>query len=75
MVSLLDTKGVLEKVLQKFSINDDTKSVSTLLVPHFQLKATMSSSTVEERKYISLVLYVNVVGNFMYAMICNKLSV
>jgi len=57
VVSLLDTKGVLEKVLQKFSINDDTKSVSTLLAPHFNLKAIMSPTTVEEREYMSHVPY------------------
>ena len=31
----LTQKGYLKKVLQKFNINDDTKSVSTPLAPHF----------------------------------------
>jgi len=33
-ISLIQ-KGYLKKVLQKFNNNDDTKSVSTLLAPHF----------------------------------------
>jgi len=48
----LTHKGYLKKVLQKFNINDDTKSVSTPLAPHFKLKVTMSSITVEECEYI-----------------------
>ena len=31
----LTQKGYLQKVLQKFNINSDMKSVSTLLAPHF----------------------------------------
>jgi len=40
-VSLMQ-KGYLKKVLQKFNINVDTKSISTLLASHFKLKVTMS---------------------------------
>jgi len=46
----LTQKGYLKEVPQKFNINSDTKSVSTLLAPHFKLKATMSPTTVEERE-------------------------
>jgi len=35
----LTQKGYLKKVLQKFNINSNTKSVSILLAPHFKLKA------------------------------------
>ena len=38
----LTQKRYLQKVLQRFNINGDAKSVSTLLTPHFKLKATMS---------------------------------
>jgi len=38
----LTQNGYLKKVLQKFNINDNTKSVSTTLAPHFKLKADMS---------------------------------
>ena len=38
----LTQKEYLKKVLQKFNINDDIKSLSTSLAPHFKLKTTMS---------------------------------
>jgi len=50
----LTQKGYLKKVLQKFNINDDTKSVSTSLAPHFNLKVTMSLTSVEEYEYKSM---------------------
>ena len=34
----LTQKGYLQKVLQRFNIDGDTKSVSTPLAPHFKLK-------------------------------------
>jgi len=43
----LTQKGYIKKVLQKFNINGDTKSVSTPLAPHFKSKATMSPTTIE----------------------------
>jgi len=46
----LTQKENLKKVLKKFNINNDTKSVSTSLAPYFKLKATMSPTTVEERE-------------------------
>jgi len=64
----LTQKGYLKKIFQKFNIND-TKSVSTPLAPHFKLKVTMSP-TVEEREYMTHVLYTSVVGSLMYAMVC-----
>jgi len=38
----LKPKEYLKKVLQKFNINGDKMTVSTPLVSHFKLKATMS---------------------------------
>ena len=49
----LTQKGYLKKILQKFNIYGDTKSVSMLLVPHFKLKATMSLTTIKELEYMS----------------------
>ena len=46
----LKQKGYLQKVLQRFNINGDTKSVSTSLAPHFKLKVIMSPTTVEEQE-------------------------
>jgi len=45
----LTQKGYLKKVLQKFNINDNTKSVIIPLAPHFKLNSTMSPIIVEER--------------------------
>ena len=37
----LTQKGYLQKVLQRFNIDNDMKSVSTPLAIHFKLKATI----------------------------------
>jgi len=62
----------LKKVLQKFNINDDIKSVSTSLAPHFKLKDTITPITIEERKYRSYVPYTRIVSSLMYAMMCTR---
>jgi len=49
----LTQKGYLQKVLQKFNISGDTKSVSIPLAPYFKLRATMSPTTVEVHEYMS----------------------
>jgi len=66
----LTQKGYLQKVLQRFNIDKDTKFVSTPLVPHFKLNATMSPKTVEEREYMTRVPCASAVGSLMYAMLC-----
>ena len=68
----LTQKGYLEKILQKFNINGNTKTVSTPLAPHFKLKATMSLTTVEEREYISHIPYTSAVGSLMYSIVCTR---
>ena len=60
----------MQKVLQKFNINGDTKTVSTPMAPHFKLKATMSPTTVEEREYMTCVPYASAAGSLMYVMVC-----
>ena len=62
----------MKKVLQKFNINGDTKSVSTLLTPHFKLKTTMSPTSVEEHESTTHVPYASAVGSLMYAMIYTR---
>jgi len=42
----------LQKVLQKFYISCEAKSVSSPLAPHFKLSTDMSPKTVDERDYI-----------------------
>jgi len=66
----LTQKRYLKKVLQKFNINDDTKSVSTPLAPHFKLKAIISPTTIVECEYMTHVPYTSAVGCLMYAMVC-----
>jgi len=68
----LTQKGYLQKVLQRFNINDDTKSVSTPLAPHFKLKSTLSPTTIEEREYMTRVPYTSAIGSLMYAMVCTR---
>ena len=60
----------MQKVLQRFNIDDDTKSVSTSLTPHFKLKAAMSPTTVEKREHMTRMSYASAVGSLMYAMVC-----
>jgi len=62
----------LKKVLQKFNINDDTKSVITPLAPHFKLKANISPITVEEREYMTRVPYASAVGSLIYAIVYTR---
>ena len=73
LVSLMQNR-YLKKVFQKFNINGDAKSVSTLLAPHFKLKATVSPTFFEEHEYMTHVPYASVVGNLMYAMVCTRLD-
>jgi len=68
----LTQMGYLQKILQRFNIDGDTKSVSTPLAPHFKLKATMSPNTVKERECITRVPYASAVGSLMYAMVCTR---
>jgi len=64
--------GYLQKVLQRFNINNDTKSVSTPLAPHFKLKTTMSPTTIEEHEYMTCMSYASAVGNLMCLMVCTR---
>ena len=66
----LTQKEYLQKVLQRFNIDKDTKSVSIPLAPHFNLKTTMSPKTIEEREYMTRVSYTSAVGSLMYVMVC-----
>jgi len=38
------------------------------LAPHFKLKATMSSTSVEEREYMTHVSYASAIGSLMHVM-------
>jgi len=68
----LTQKRYLKKVLQKFNINDDTKSLSTTLASHFKLKAIMFPATLKEHEYLTYVPYASAVGSLIYAIVCTK---
>ncbi|XP_075101416.1 secreted RxLR effector protein 161-like [Nicotiana tabacum] len=68
----LSQKEYLKRVIDRFGMNENTKSVSTHLAPHFKLSATMSPKNEAERECISRIPYVNVVGSLMYAIVCTR---
>jgi len=68
----LTRRGYLKKVLQKFNINGDAKSVCTPLAPHFKLKATMPLTSNEEREYMPNVPYASAFGSLMHTMVCTR---
>ena len=53
----LSQKAYLQKVLRRFGMDGNIKAVSTPLAPHFKLSAALSSSTDEEKEYMSRVPY------------------
>lgn len=62
----------MKKVLQYFSLNEQSKPVSTSLVSHFNLSASLSLSTNEEEKYMLQVSYSNGIASLMYVIVCTK---
>ncbi|KAH9679582.1 Integrase catalytic domain-containing protein [Citrus sinensis] len=68
----LTQKSYLKKVLERFDIDDKTKSVCTPLAPHFKLSSSLCPRSQEERDYMARVLYASVVGSLMYAMVCTR---
>ncbi|TXG57384.1 hypothetical protein EZV62_018697 [Acer yangbiense] len=67
----LSQKRYIHKVLQKFSMLD-AKAVSTPLASHFVLSAKQCPSTDAKMEEMVKVSYANVVGCFMYAMVCTR---
>jgi len=68
----LTQKTYLQKVLQKFLIGDEAKSVSSSLAPHFKLSARMSPKTIHDRENMSHISYASAIGSLMYAMVCTR---
>ncbi|XP_042038256.1 secreted RxLR effector protein 161-like [Salvia splendens] len=68
----LTQKQYLIKVLQRFGVNDDSKSLSTPLAPYLKLSSQLSPKTEDEREYMAKVPYANAVGSLMYAMVCTR---
>lgn len=68
----LTQKQYLKKELQRFGMNENSKPISTPLVPHLKLSAQLSPKTDVERQYKKKVSYVNAVGSLMYTMVCTR---
>ncbi|XP_042021030.1 secreted RxLR effector protein 161-like [Salvia splendens] len=68
----LTQKQYLTKVLHRFGVNDDYKSVNTPLAPHLKLSSQLSPKTEDEREYMAKAPYANAVGSLMYAMVCTR---
>ena len=70
---MVDSKKIyLKKVLERFGMDDKTKSICTPLAPHFKLSSSSCPKSQEERDYMARVPYANVVGSFIYAMVCMR---
>jgi ATP-binding cassette subfamily B (MDR/TAP) protein 1 len=65
----------LKKILQRFGVDGKTKLVSTSLALHFKLNASMSPRIEDECKYMAQILYANVVGALIYAMVYTRLDI
>lgn len=68
---ILSQKSYLEKVLQRFSI-DNAKPVSVPLAAHFRFSASQCPSTNEQKKDMELVPYASAIGSLMYTMVCSR---
>ena len=66
----LTKKAYLQKVLQKFDVGCETKSVGTPLALYFKFSANISPKTVDE--CMSHVTYASAVGSLMYTMVCTR---
>ena len=67
----LTEKSYLKNVLEKFGMDDKTKSVSTPLAPHFKLNSSSCPSQ-KECDYMARVPYASVVGSLIYDMMCTR---
>ncbi|KAE8673710.1 hypothetical protein F3Y22_tig00111774pilonHSYRG00047 [Hibiscus syriacus] len=67
----LSQRGYVEKMLERFAMSS-AKPVSTPLVNHFKLSSEQCPKTDKEAEDTTKVPYSNVVGCFMYAMVCTR---
>ena len=69
----LSQKGYVEKVLDRFNMNN-VKPISTPLANHFKL-STVQCPKIDSVKYdMSKVPYASVMGCLMYAIVCTRLD-
>ena len=68
-------KVYLNKMLERFGMDDNSKPVSLPFAPHFKLSVSLSPSMEEDRDYMAQVPYASLVGSLMYAMVCTRLDI
>ncbi|KAE8695213.1 Oxygen-dependent coproporphyrinogen-III oxidase [Hibiscus syriacus] len=64
-------RGYVEKMLERFAMSS-AKPMSTPLANHFKLSSEQCPKTDKEAEDMAKVSYSNVVGFFMYAMLCTR---
>jgi hypothetical protein len=64
-------KVILRKFLEKYNLSN-CKFVARPFASHFKLSSGQCPVTEDEKEHMSHILYSNVVGNLMYAMICTR---
>ncbi|KAB2634249.1 hypothetical protein D8674_042770 [Pyrus ussuriensis x Pyrus communis] len=62
----------IEKLLQKYGVTKDNKSVGTPLGAHFKLNSQQCRKTDEEKMKMNDIPYANLVRGIMYAMVCTR---
>ncbi|CAA0830117.1 Uncharacterized mitochondrial protein AtMg00810 [Striga hermonthica] len=67
----LSQKGYVEKVLQRFGMNE-AKPVGTPLANHFKLSVDMCPKSDKETQDMVEIPYASVVGCLMYAIVCTR---
>uniref|UniRef100_A0A803PW15 Reverse transcriptase Ty1/copia-type domain-containing protein n=1 Tax=Cannabis sativa TaxID=3483 RepID=A0A803PW15_CANSA len=67
MIKLSQTE-YLKKTLEKFGM-DNSKAVSTPLVPHVKLSQSQNPQTIVEKKLMEQVPYTSIIGSLTYAMV------
>ncbi|CAA0832918.1 Uncharacterized mitochondrial protein AtMg00810 [Striga hermonthica] len=67
----LSQKGYVEKVLQRFGMNE-AKPVSTPLANHFKLSVDQCPKSDKETQDMVEIPYASAVGCLMYAMVCTR---
>eukprot|EP00253_Pinus_taeda_P032276 PITA_32276 len=67
----LSQQKYIEKILLRFGMNN-VKPMSVPLASHFKLSYSLCRNTDEEKEYMSRIMYANVVGCLMYAMVCTR---
>ncbi|KAJ4718340.1 Retrovirus-related Pol polyprotein from transposon TNT 1-94 [Melia azedarach] len=67
----LSQKGYIQKILSRFGMST-AKPIDTPSAANALMSVAFAPKSVEEKEYMSRVLYASVVGSLMYAMVCTR---